>query len=139
AKDELIEYASYVGNYYGTPKSYVMDKLASGENVILEIEMQGALKVKEKFPDCVTIFLTPETYAELDRRLHKRGTETEEVIQNRLNRAKEEISFMDKYDYVVINGDLDTCVNNVNMIIQAEAFKVVNSASIIENIKNTFK
>ncbi len=137
-EDALIEYASYVGNYYGTPKEYVLDKLNEGKNVILEIEMQGALKVKEKFPDAVTIFITPATFGELERRLRKRGTETEEVIQNRLKRASEECVFMDKYDYIVENNELEVCVSDIVSIIRAISLKKENSSDVIDKIKSDF-
>lgn len=103
AKDELIEYARYVDNYYGTPRAYVEEQLDAGKDVILEIEIQGALKVKEKFPDTLLLFVTPPTAEELRRRLVGRGTETMDVIDFRMKRAKEEALGMDRYDYLIIN------------------------------------
>jgi guanylate kinase len=103
AKDELIEYAMYVNNYYGTPKAYVQEQLAEGKDVILEIEVQGALKVKEKFPDTPLIFITPPTAGELKRRLTDRGTESPEVVEERMKTAAKEARFMESYDYIILN------------------------------------
>ena len=113
AEDALIEYAQYVGNYYGTPKEYVQQQLDFGKNVILEIEIQGALKIKEKFPDTVLMFVTAPDANELKNRLVGRGTETPEVIAARLSRACEESMGMEKYDYLVIN---DTIENGISLI-----------------------
>ena len=113
AQDALIEYAQYVGNYYGTPKEYVQQQLDLGKNVILEIEIQGALKIKEKFPDTVLMFVTAPNANELKNRLVGRGTETPEVIAARLSRACEESMGMEKYDYLVIN---DTIENGISLI-----------------------
>ena len=113
AEDALIEYAQYVGNYYGTPKEYMQQQLDLGKNVILEIEIQGALKIKEKFPDTVLMFVTAPNANELKNRLVGRGTETPEVIAARLSRACEESMGMEKYDYLVIN---DTIENGISLI-----------------------
>ena len=113
AEDALIEYAQYVGNYYGTPKEYVQQQLDLGKNVILEIDIQGALKIKEKFPDTVLMFVTAPNANELKNRLVGRGTETPEVIAARLSRACEESMGMEKYDYLVIN---DTIENGISLI-----------------------
>ena len=113
AEDALIEYAQYVGNYYGTPKEYVQQQLDLGKNVILEIEIQGALKIKEKFPDTVLMFVTAPDANELKNRLVGRGTETPEVIAARLSRACDESMGMEKYDYLVIN---DTIENGISLI-----------------------
>lgn len=113
AEDALIEYAQYVGNYYGTPKEYVQQQLDLGKNVILEIEIQGALKIKKKFPDTVLMFVTAPDANELKNRLVGRGTETPEVIAARLSRACEESMGMEKYDYLVIN---DTIENGISLI-----------------------
>lgn len=118
--DQLIEYANYVGNYYGTPKEYVEAMLAQGKDVILEIEMQGAMKVKEKLPDTLLIFVTPPSAEQLKNRLVGRGTEDMDTINARLKRANEEVYYMDKYDYLLINDDLDECVKELHQIIQSE-------------------
>ena len=111
---KLVEYAQYVNNYYGTPKEYVEQKMAEGKDVILEIEIQGALKVKKRFPDALLLFVTPPSAEELRRRLVGRGTET------RLARAAEEASGMEAYDYLLINDDLDRCVEEMHQLIQLQ-------------------
>ena len=138
-RDELIEHACYVGNYYGTPKSYVMEQLEAGKNVILEIEIQGALKVKEKFPDTLLLFVTPPSAAELEHRLRGRGTETEEVIKNRLKRAVEEAEYMDRYDYILVNDDLETCVKEMHELIQAQRHKTSQNQEFIAEMKEDLK
>ena len=117
---KLIEYAQYVNNYYGTPKEYVEQKMAEGKDVILEIEIQGALKVKKRFPDALLLFVTPPSAEELRRRLVGRGTETLEVINARLARAAEEASGMEAYDYLLNNDDLDRCVEEMHQLIQLQ-------------------
>ena len=117
---KLVEYAQYVNKYYGTPKEYVEQKMAEGKDVILEIEIQGALKVKKRFPDALLLFVTPPSAEELRRRLVGRGTETLEVINARLARAAEEASGMEAYDYLLINDDLDRCVEEMHQLIQLQ-------------------
>lgn len=121
SKNELIEYAQYVGNYYGTPKKYVQQQLDAGKNVILEIEIQGALNVKKMFPDALLIFVTPPSAAELKSRLVGRGTEDMETINKRMKRAAEESKFMNSYDYIAVNDKLDECVEELNDTIQRAA------------------
>ena len=135
AKEELIEYARYVENYYGTPRTYVEQQLEAGKDVILEIEIQGALKVKEKFPDTLLLFVTPPSAEELKRRLIGRGTETMDVIKSRLERAVEESQGMDKYDYLVNNDDFETCVQEMHRIIQAEHDRVFRNGDFISRIR----
>ncbi|MCB6416165.1 guanylate kinase [Faecalimonas umbilicata] len=139
AKDELIEYAKYVNNYYGTPKAYVQEQLHAGKDVILEIEIQGALKVKEKFPETLLLFVTPPTASELKKRLVGRGTESMEVIEQRMLRACEEAEEMDKYDYYVVNDELDRCVEEVHRIIQAEHSRSYRNLQFAEHIKRDLK
>ncbi|MBP3457624.1 MAG: guanylate kinase [Lachnospiraceae bacterium] len=134
AEDGLIEYAQYCGNYYGTPKSYVEQCLNEGRDVILEIEIQGALKVKKKFPEAVLVFVTPPSAMELRNRLIGRGTETKEVIDKRLSRAVEEAQGIENYDYIVINDELDRCVEDIHAIVMALHCKTNRSISIIEEI-----
>ena len=136
---QLIEYAQYVGNYYGTPKEYVVQQLEQGKDVILEIEMQGALRVREILPEVNLIFLTPPTVDELERRLVSRGTETAEVIRERMARAKEESAYMKEYDYVVINDDLDECVENVHQLIRSLHYKREQQEGSIQKIKQEFE
>ena len=119
-EQKLIEYAQYVNHYYGTPKEYVEQKMAEGKDVILEIEIQGALKVKKRFPDALLLFVTPPSSEELRKRLVGRGTETLEVINARLARAAEEASGMEAYDYLLINDDLDRCVEEMHQLIQLQ-------------------
>lgn len=117
---ELIEYAQYVGNYYGTPKKYVFDQLKAGKNVLLEIEIQGALKVKKQFPDTRLLFVTAPSAEELHDRLVGRGTESEDVILKRLKRAVEESEGIEAYDYLVVNDDLNACTDRLHTIITNE-------------------
>jgi guanylate kinase len=132
--NQLIEWAEYVGNYYGTPKKYVEEQLQQGENVILEIEIQGALKVKEQFPNGLLLFITPSSVLELKNRLIKRGTEDTNTINKRLARSTEEAVFMRDYDYIIINDDLEACVEQTNQIISNEYCKTVNNSDFIEAI-----
>lgn len=118
--NELIEYAQYVNHYYGTPRDYVEQQMASGRDVILEIEIQGALKVKKRFPDTLLLFVTPPSAQELKRRLVGRATETIEVINARLRRAAEEASGMEAYDYLLINDEIDRCVEQMHRLIQLQ-------------------
>lgn len=135
AQDELIEYAKYVNNYYGTPRAYVEEQLSSGKDVILEIEIQGALKVKEKFPQTLLLFVTPPSAAILKDRLVGRGTETMEVIESRMQRAAEEAEGMDAYDYLIINDDLDTCVKEMHNIITGEHNRSFRNTELMNQIK----
>ena len=135
AQDELIEYAKYVNNYYGTPKDYVMNQLEAGKDVILEIEIQGALKVKEKYPDTLLLFVTPPSAEELKNRLVGRGTETMDVIESRMKRAAEESEGVEAYDYLIINDDLETCVKEMHQVIQSEHNKVNRCSTMIAQIR----
>lgn len=135
AQDELIEYAKYVNNYYGTPKEYVMRQLDDGKDVILEIEIQGALKVKEKYPDTLLLFVTPPSAKELKERLVGRGTETMDVIESRMKRAAEESEGVEAYDYLIINDDLETCVKEMHQVIQSEHNRVSRCNAMIEQIR----
>lgn len=122
-KDALLEWAEYVGNYYGTPRQFVENKLNEGKDVILEIEVQGALQVKEKFPEGIFIFLAPPDLKELRSRITGRGTETEESISNRMEAARGEIELMDKYNYVVVNDEVDKACQRIEAIVIAEHLK----------------
>lgn len=139
AKDDLIEYAMYVGNYYGTPKANVEEQLRAGKDVILEIEIQGALKVKEKFPNTLLLFVTPPSAEELRKRLEGRGTETQEVIDGRMKRAIEEAEYMDQYDYLVVNDELDVCVEEMHHLIQGEHERCFRNQTFIEHMKRELK
>lgn len=139
AKEELIEYAKYVENYYGTPRKYVEQKLNEGKDVILEIEIQGALKVKEKFPDTLLLFVSPPGAEELKNRLVGRGTETMDVIESRMSRAAEEAEGMEEYDYLIINDTLDECVEQMHAVIQGEHLRCSRNTAFIERIKKELK
>ncbi|MBQ5675960.1 MAG: guanylate kinase [Lachnospiraceae bacterium] len=134
-ENKVIEYAKYCDNYYGTPREYVEEQLESGKDVILEIEIQGALKVKEMFPDTVLLFIMPPSAEELQRRLVSRGTETAEVIKKRMDRAVEEALFMEKYDYIVINDDLDRCVEELHGIVNTVHQEAARNEEKIETMK----
>lgn len=121
---QMLEYAEYVGNYYGTPLEYVNKTLDEGKDVFLEIEVQGALQVKEKVPDGVFIFLTPPDLDELRDRLSGRGTDSLEVINERMAKAREEIKLMSEYDYAVVNDEVPLAVERVKKIVEAEHFRV---------------
>lgn len=133
-EDALIEYAQYVDNYYGTPKAYVEKQLNMGKDVILEIEIQGALKVKKKMPNTLLLFVTPPSAEELKRRLVNRGTESMEVIESRLSRASEEAEGMLEYDYILINDVIEECVDNMHSIIQSQHDAVKNRQEFIKEI-----
>ncbi|MFA9414574.1 MULTISPECIES: guanylate kinase [unclassified Streptococcus] len=121
---QMLEYAEYVGNYYGTPLTYVNETLDKGIDVFLEIEVQGALQVQKKVPDGVFIFLTPPDLEELQDRLVGRGTDSEDVIAQRIARAKEEIALMREYDYAVVNDEVHLAAERVKKIIEVEHFRV---------------
>ncbi|MFC5463818.1 guanylate kinase [Lederbergia graminis] len=118
--DKLLEYAEYVGNYYGTPVDYVQETLNAGKDVFLEIEVQGAKQVREKFPDGLFIFLMPPSLGELQNRIVGRGTESEDLISNRMEAARKEIELMSMYDYIVENDDVELAVDRINAIVLAE-------------------
>lgn len=122
-QNQLLEYAQYVNNYYGTPRNYVEETLAKGHDVFLEIEVQGALQVKKNFPEGVFIFLFPPSLDELKNRIVNRGTESNDLVLNRLREARKEIEMMDAYDYVVVNDQVDLAVSRIQSIIQSEHLK----------------
>ncbi len=129
-EDGFIEWARVYDNYYGTPRKYVEDLLASGQDVMLEIDPQGAKSVKLRNPDAVLVFIMPPSYKELERRIRGRGTETEEQIEKRLSCAVGEINTLAAYDYVIINADIQTAVDNLKAILEAERCKVSRNTSI---------
>lgn len=130
-KDEFLEYAKYVDNYYGTPREYVEHKLDEGKDVILEIEQQGALQIKEKCPDALLLFIMPPSVREIYNRLKKRGTETEEVIMKRMTQSSLEARVIERYDYLIINDDLDKCIEDVHNTIQCSKFSTSRNKDII--------
>ena len=135
AEEAFVEYAQYCGNYYGTPKEYVERQLACGKDVILEIEIQGALRIKEKFPDALLLFVTPPSIRELQRRLTGRGTDSQAVIHDRLLRAREEAEGIENYDYLVINDDLDECAAKMHRLIQDAHSAPCRNEEFIEEIR----
>ena len=137
--DGLIEYASYCEHYYGTPRKYVEAELESGRDVILEIEIQGALKVREKYPTALLLFVMPPNAAELRKRLEKRGTESPDIIRMRLERALEEAKGIEKYDFIVINDKLEECVRNMHSLIQAAHETPERNEELIDNMRNELK
>ncbi len=137
--DAFIEYARYVNNYYGTPKQYVFDQLEKGQDVILEIEIQGALQVKEKYPDTLLLFVTPPDAETLKNRLVGRGTEDEATIAKRLARASEESEGIEQYDYILVNDELDECVETMHSIIQNEKYRTFRNLPFINRIREELK
>lgn len=137
----FIEYAEYCGNYYGTPKAYVQQQLEQGIDVILEIEVQGALKVKETFPEALMLFITPPSAQELKRRLVARGREDEAAIQKRMERAVEESRFMDQYGYIIINqtGMAGECAEEIHRLIQSTHGKPENCAEFIRDMQDSLE
>ena len=137
--DGLIEWAEYVNNFYGTPREYVEERLAEGKDVILEIEPQGALKIKEKYPEAVLIFIVPPNAKELENRLIGRGTEEADTIKKRLTRAAEETEYIDNYEYIVVNDNLDDAVRDIHHIIQAASHKKDRAGGFIEALTDDLK
>lgn len=135
ARNELIEHAKYVNNYYGTPRTYVEQQLSLGMDVILEIEIQGAKKIREQYPDALLLFVAPPSAAELKRRLSGRGTEDAATISSRLARAAQEASSIEEYDYYIVNEDVDDCVSQIHGIIQGEHARVGRNRAGIEAIR----
>lgn len=131
----LIEYARYVNNYYGTPRAYVEEQLAKGKDVILEIELQGALKVREQYPQAVLLFVATKDAQTLRDRLIERGTETMEVIEQRLRRAVQESEGMEEYDYLVINDKLEICVAQIHSIIESEHERTERNGELVSRIR----
>ncbi len=135
----LIEYACYVGNYYGTPKDYVEEMLSKGRDVILEIEIQGARKIREQFPNAVLLFVTTRDAQVLRERLVKRGTESQEVILQRLLRAVQESEGIEEYDYLVVNDRLDDCVAEIHSIIESEHRKIRYNMELVNRVREELR
>ena len=138
-RGEFLEHAEFVGNLYGTPKDYVEGKIAEGKAVILEIDVVGALQIKEKFEDCILIFLIPPTMADLKKRLQGRSTEDEATINRRVKRANFEIEYFEKYDYLVINDEVEETVSKIHTIIASEYLKPSRNQNFIHAIRNEIK
>ena len=136
-EDGFLEHATFSGHYYGTPISYVESKIHKGYTVVLEIEVVGALQVKAKYPEAVLIFLMPPTFSELRHRLEERGTEKEDEIERRFRRAWEEVAELPKYDYLVINDNIDDAIKEINLIVAAERLKPRRSQEKISHFRDT--
>ncbi len=134
ANDGMLEYASYCDNYYGTPKDKVYEKLDAGINVILEIEVQGAMKVKERCPEAVLVFILPPSLKELENRLNGRGTEDEKTVRKRLDKAIEELRMAEKYDYLIVNDVVKEAAANLDAVISSQQFKT--NKEIIKEVLN---
>ena len=135
-EDGFLEHAEIYGNCYGTPKRYALEHMAAGEDVILEIEMQGALQIKKAYPEAVLIFVLPPSLAELENRIRKRGSESEEQIRSRMEKTLSEIDLLPEYDYFLINDDLEDAIRTAKAIIKAEHCKTAGSAkALIERYK----
>lgn len=139
SENRLIEHACFCGNYYGTPRDYVEDQMEQGRDVVLEIEIQGARKIKEQYPDALLLFVMPPDAQTLANRLRGRGTETEEVIRARLNRAVEESQGVDEYDYIVVNDDLDQSVEEVHSLIESQHNKMNRNLDFVKQIQQELK
>ena len=134
----LIEWAQYVDNYYGTPRKFVEDELAAGKDVILEIEVQGASIIRKQYPDAMLLFITTKDVATLRERLSGRGSETEEQVRKRLPRAAEESAMIDTYDYIIINDDLNTCIDTVHSVILGGKCKRERNVEFIKALQADF-
>lgn len=138
-EDRLVEYACYCGNYYGTPRDYVETQMEQGRDIILEIELQGALKIKEQYPDALLLFVMPPDAQTLLTRLRGRGTETEEEIRTRIHRAVEESEGVEQYDYMVVNDDLERAVDEVHGLVEAQHRKISRHLDFISQIRQEVK
>ena len=134
-EDGLLEWATYGGNCYGTPRATVEEHIACGDQVILEIDVQGGFQVRDKFPSAHLVFIEPPSLDVLEARLRGRGTETEEVIAGRLKRAMEESEEMESYDYILVNDTVDQCVEELHHLIQSQHLKAGNSRTLMDRIK----
>lgn len=134
AQGELLEYAEVYGNYYGTPRKYVMDLLQSGHDVLLEIDIQGALQIKKRFPEGVFVFIVPPSLDELSARIYKRGTDSKEVIERRMASAASELTYAQEYDYIIVNDIAEKAANKVLTIMEAERYRVARTYFIVDEI-----
>ncbi|MCR5627614.1 MAG: guanylate kinase [Lachnospiraceae bacterium] len=138
-EDAFIEYARYVDNYYGTPKAFVEEKMKEGKIVILEIEIQGALQIREKFPEAILLFIMPPSARILKERLVGRGTESAEVIEKRMNRASQEAEGIEKYDYIVVNDDVDHATHQMHNMIQSARYSPMRQSEFISRVRTELK
>ncbi len=133
-RDEFLEHAKVHNNYYGTPKDFVVEEIDKGDIVLLEIDVQGAMQVKDNYENAVFVFLLPPSMKELKNRIINRGTETKEDIETRLKNAYKELDYLENYDYFLINDDLDQAVTDIETIIKAERLKIERNKNIREEI-----
>jgi len=133
---QLLEWVEYCGNYYGTPKEYIETTVKEGYDCLLEIEVEGAANVKKAYPDCVLIFILPPSFEELKRRIEKRATEEPEIVAKRLQRAREEMAYIENYDYVIVNDKIEDAVENLRSILKAEKLKLNRNRKMIEQFKH---
>jgi len=133
---QLLEWVEYCGNYYGTPKEYIETTVKEGYDCLLEIEVEGAENVKKAYPDCVLIFILPPSFEELKRRIEKRATEEPEIVAKRLQRAREEMAYIENYDYVIVNDKIEDAVENLRSILKAEKLKLNRNRKMIEQFKH---
>ena len=139
SEDAFLEHAKVYDHYYGTPKKYVYQMLDEGQHVMLEIDIQGAMQVKERYPKGIFIYIVPPSRSVLEHRLRSRQTDSEEVIDGRLSKAREELDWIDRYDYVIVNDDLETAIDEAASIIKAEQCKVMRNAKNIAHTKELYK
>ena len=132
--DELIEWVEYCDNFYGTPREYIDASLREGYDIVLELEVEGAHNIRNKYPDSILLFILPPSFEELRKRIENRGTEKPEVILKRMDKAKKEIMYINNYDYVIINDNIDKAVNEINMIVTAEKLKVKRNRDILNHL-----
>ncbi|MGN0631708.1 MAG: guanylate kinase [Ruminococcus sp.] len=137
AEDKVLEYTTYCGNYYGTLRDEVESRREQGQDVLLEIEVEGAANVRRLCPDAISIFIAPPSVKELERRLRKRGTETDEVVAERVSQAEREIRCASEYDYIIINGELEKAVFDVMSVINAERIFAEDKENIIREVLNS--
>lgn len=134
AQDELLEYNVYVGNYYGTPKAPVLKAVEQGKDIFIEVDVNGAAKIREKLPEAVSIFIMPPSFEELERRLCGRGTESKDIIEQRMHSALSEIKRATEYDYIVVNGDIATAVDDIISVINSCKLKTQKQKTIIDEV-----
>ena len=134
ANDGFLEHADVYGNYYGTPKAYVLDQVAQGKDIILEIDPQGALQVKRNYPNGVFVFIVPPSLTELSKRIYKRGTDAVDVIKKRLSSATAELAYASRYDYIVVNDEVERATTKVNNIVSTEHLRAGRTYYIVDEI-----
>jgi guanylate kinase len=134
--DELLEYNVYIGNYYGTPKAPVVAAIEKGEDILIEVDVNGAKSIREKMPEAVSIFIMPPSYKELKRRLSGRGTESEEVIEKRMHESLSEIARATEFDYIVVNDNIDEAVDDIIEIIQSSRLMLKRQKNLIDGVLN---